>query len=58
MSLLILIVTLVVVGFLCWLVLQIPMPAPFPKIIMGVICFVMVLWILQQFGLIGVIKLR
>ena len=44
------IVVLAVAGFLCWLVLQIPMPAPFRNIIIGVMCLFLVLWLLQQLG--------
>ncbi len=50
MSLLTLIIVLAVAGFLSWLVLQIPMPAPFRNIIIGVVCLFLVLWVLQQFG--------
>ena len=50
MSLVAMIVVLAVAGFLCWLVLQIPMPAPFRNIIIGVMCLFLVLWLLQQLG--------
>ncbi len=39
------------VGFLCWLVLQIPMPAPFRNIIIGIMCVFAVIWALQTLGL-------
>ena len=53
MSLLTLVILLALVGFVCWLIMQIPMPAPFQRIMLGVICLFLVLWLLQQFGLIG-----
>jgi hypothetical protein len=28
-----------------------PMPQPFPRVIIGVICAFMILWLLQQFGI-------
>lgn len=37
-------------GFLAWLVLQIPMPAVFKNVIIGVLCLVLVLYVLQMFG--------
>lgn len=43
-------ITIAIAGFIVWLVLQIPMPEPFPKIIIAVVCVVLVLWILQLFG--------
>lgn len=51
MGLLSLIVTIAVVGFICWLILQIPMPQPFHKVIIAVVCVALVLWVLQQFGI-------
>lgn len=53
MSLISLIIVLALAGFVCWLIQQIPMPQPFPKIIVGVVCLFVVLWILQSFGLVG-----
>lgn len=43
-----LLVTLVVIGFVVWLVLQIPMPAPFRNIVVGVVIFLLVIWILTH----------
>ena len=40
---------LVCIGFLCWLVTLIPLPAPFPNLIIGVAIFVAVLLILSLF---------
>jgi len=40
---------LVCLGFLAWLVTQIPMPAPFPTLITGVAIFIGVLLILHLF---------
>lgn len=53
MSLISLIITVAILGFLCWLVLQIPLPQPFRNIIIGIIILFMVLWVLQQFGFLG-----
>lgn len=52
MSLISLILVLVLVGFICWLITLIPMPAPFPKVITGIIILFLVLWLLQSFGVI------
>lgn len=52
MSLVSLLLVLVVVGFICWLITLIPMPPPFPKVITGVIILFLVLWLLQQFGVV------
>lgn len=41
---------LAIVGFICWLILQIPMPQIFKNVILGVICIVVVLWALQVLG--------
>jgi hypothetical protein len=50
MSLIALILSLAIAGFLCWLVLQIPMPQPFRNVIIGVIIFILILWVLQALG--------
>ncbi len=50
MSLIMIILTLAFVGFLVWLILQIPMPQLAKNIILGFVCFVMVVWILQVLG--------
>ncbi len=46
-----LILTLAIFGFLVWVILQIPMPAPFKNIILGVVCFFIVVWLLRSLGL-------
>ena len=54
MSLISLIVSLAVVGFLLWLVLTyIPMPEPFKMVILVIVVLVLVLWLLQVFGVTG-----
>ena len=51
MALISLIVSLAVVGFLLWLVITyILMPEPFKKVILVVVVLVLVLWLLQVFG--------
>lgn len=59
MSLITLVLTIVCVGFVVWLVLQLGLPEPFPRILIAVVVFVLILWILQSFGLIPhVVRLR
>lgn len=54
MSLITLILTLAIVGFLLWLIVTyIPMPAPFKQIIMVIIVIAVVLWLLNGFGVLG-----
>jgi len=54
MSIITLILTLAVIGFLLWLLLTyVPMPQPFPKIIVGVAVVAVILWLLYGFGLLG-----
>ncbi len=59
MSIIELILMLAIMGFICWVILQIPMPALIKNIILGVFCFAVVIWLLQSFGLIhGVGRMR
>jgi len=59
MSLISLLVTLAIVGFLIWLILRIPMPAQLQQVIIAVAIVFVVLWVLQQFGVItGFSQLR
>lgn len=58
MSLISLLVVLVIAGFVCWLALQVPMAQPFKNVIIGVICLFLVLWLLQQLGLLSGMRLR
>jgi uncharacterized membrane protein YeaQ/YmgE (transglycosylase-associated protein family) len=51
MSIIGLLVTLAIAGFVVWIILQIPMPQVFRNVILGVVCLVLVLWVLQQLGL-------
>jgi len=46
----VLVATLAVVGFVVWLVLQVPMPPLFKNIILGVVALFGVLWLLQLVG--------
>lgn len=50
MSIIAIILILAVFGFLCWLILQIPMPSPIPQIIVGIVIILMILWVLGQLG--------
>lgn len=51
MTLISLVLSIAIVGFLVWLILQIPMPAPFQKIIIAVTCVALLIYILQSFGI-------
>jgi predicted RND superfamily exporter protein len=53
MSLLSLIVTLAIAGFVAWIILQIPMPQQFKNVIIGVMILFLVLWVLQAFGILA-----
>ena len=56
MSLLSLIVTLIVVGVLLWLINNyIPMDGKIKSILNAVVVILVVLWLLQAFGLLGAI---
>lgn len=46
----VLILTIALVGFVVWLILQIPMPGVFRNVIIGVVAVLLILWILQQLG--------
>jgi len=47
-----LLVTIVIIGFVVWLLTAlIPMPEPFPKVIVAVACIVVLLMVLNAFGL-------
>lgn len=57
MSLIQLVVTLIVVGVLLWLVNRyIPMEARIKAILNGVVIIVVVLWLLNVFGVIGAVS--
>lgn len=61
MNILDIVLYIAIVGFLVWLVLQIPMPAIFQRVIIGVVCFALIIWVLQSAGLIhgiGFVRLR
>ncbi len=45
-----LLLSIAIVGFICYLVLMIPMPPIFKNIILGVIVICAVIWALQMFG--------
>lgn len=52
MSLLPIILALAIIGFLCWILLQIPMPQVFRNVIIGVMILFLVLWVLQALGVV------
>lgn len=41
---------LAITGFAVWLILQIPMPAIFKNVIIGVIAIFLIIWALQMLG--------
>lgn len=47
-----LILAIAFLGFLVWVVLQIPMPEVFRNLIVGLVCFAAVIIVLQTVGLI------
>ncbi len=59
MSILTIILTIAVVGFVVWLIVTlIPMPEPFPKVIIALACFALLIYLLQSAGVIhGWLKL-
>jgi len=58
MSLLVMVLVIAVIGLITYLVLQIPMPAPFKNVIVGLVILCVVLFILQSFGLIPNLGIR
>lgn len=54
MSLISLVLTLAVVGFILWLIVTyVPMVAPIKNVILVVVVIVVVLWLMQVFGVVG-----
>lgn len=54
-----LLLTIAIFGFLAWIVLQIPMPSVFRNILLGVMCLLLVIWVLQSLGVsTGIPRLR
>lgn len=51
MTLLSLLITLAIAGFIVWIITQIPMPATFRNVLVGIAILAMVIYVLQQFGL-------
>lgn len=41
-----LLLTIAMMGFMVWVILQIPMPQPFRNIIVGIVCIALVIWLL------------
>lgn len=59
MTLVGIILVIAVVGLLLWLVeTYVPMPHPIKRILEGVVVLVLVLWLLQIFGLISATSIR
>ncbi len=46
-----LLVSIVLVAFVCWLVITlVPMPDPFPRVVVAVACIIALLMVLRAFG--------
>lgn len=59
MTLIELIVLIVVIGFVLWLVTTIiPMEATIRRVLVAVVALIVVLYVLQAFGLLAVLRLR
>ena len=57
MSLIALVITLMVVGVLLWLVnTYVPMDAKIKSIVNAVVVIVVVIWVLQAFGVLGALQ--
>lgn len=52
MTLISLIITLAVLGFVVYLITLIPMPTIFRQVIIGIVCLVLIIWVLQSLGLV------
>lgn len=52
MTILTLLLSIALVGFIVWLIVQIPMPQQFRTIIIAVCCVALVLYLLQSFGVV------
>ena len=50
MSVISILLSVALFGFIAWMVCQIPMPDPVRKILVAVICVVLILWVLGLFG--------
>lgn len=59
MSLIGLIIVIAVVGLLLWVVeTYVPMPVNIKRVLEGVVVLVLILWLLQVFGLLGAADIR
>ncbi len=47
-----LLVTVVIIGFVCWLLVTlVPLPEPFPRIVIAIACIIVLLMVLRAFGI-------
>lgn len=51
MSIIAILVTLLIIGVVIYIVMQVPLPAFIRNIMYAVICLLVVLWLLQEFGI-------
>ena len=51
MSLVSLLITIAIIGVFVWLLTQLPMPAPFKNVIIGVALLLVLLWLLKLLGI-------
>jgi len=49
-SIISIIILIALAGFVAWLVMQIPMPPPFRNVLLGVLILLLIIWVLQQLG--------
>jgi hypothetical protein len=45
-----LVLILALVGFVIWVILQLPMPTVFRNVILGIVTVILILWVLQAIG--------
>lgn len=53
-----LVLSIAVLGFLVYMVLQIPMPAPFKNLIIGLVILLVIMWLLHGFGYLPHLRFR
>jgi hypothetical protein len=58
MTLISLLIAIALAGFVIWIILQIPMPEPFRRVIVAIACVVLIVWVLQTLGLTAGIPIR
>jgi hypothetical protein len=57
MSIIAILLIIAIIGVIVWLITQAPMPPVFRNVIIGVAVLLLLLWLLQQFGGVSVLRL-